>query len=69
MALVDVELLMSMRIGSPPVGNPAANGFGVIRDATPPCGATPAAAGSEHINTMMWPASVTGFKYACRQPM
>ena len=31
-ALVDVELLMSMRIGSPPVGNPAAIGFGVMRD-------------------------------------
>ena len=68
-ALVDVELLMSMRIGSPPVGNPAAIGFGVMRDATPPCGVTPAADGSEHISTMMRPASVTGFKYTCRQPM
>ena len=48
-AFVVVDALMSMRIGSPPVGNPAASGFGVIRDCTPPCGVTPAAAGSEHI--------------------
>ena len=41
---------MSTRIGSPAVGKPAAIGFGVIREATPPCGVTPATDGSEHIN-------------------
>ncbi len=62
MALVDVELLMSINMGSPPVGNPAAMGFGVILDATPPCGVTPAAEGSEQLNRMIRPASVTGFR-------
>jgi hypothetical protein len=62
MALVVVDMLTSMRTGSPPVGNPAATGLGVMREATAPCGATPAPDGSEHVRTRMRPWSVTAFR-------
>ena len=37
-----IELEMSIRIGSPEVGNPAAIGFGVMIGVSPPCGTTAA---------------------------
>ncbi len=44
--------------GSGPVGKPIASGFGVMREAMPPCGATPAPAGSEVRSRPTSPASV-----------
>ena len=42
-----IELEMSIRIGSPDVGRPAAIGFGVTIGVSPPCGTTALTVGSE----------------------
>ena len=62
MAFVVVLMLTSSSTGAPFVGKPAASGFGVMREATPPWGATPAPEGSEHVSRITRPSSVTGFR-------
>ena len=56
-------------IGSPDVGMPAASGFGVNTDDTPPKGATLFIAGSEHATMPIRLRSVMRFMYAARQAM
>jgi hypothetical protein len=58
--VIDVE--MSRITGSPAVGHAAAIGSGVITCARPPCGATPAATGSEVVSITISPWSATGFR-------
>jgi hypothetical protein len=45
-----------MSTGAPAVGKPAATGFGVIREAIPPYGVTPAPDGSEQVSRMTMPS-------------
>jgi hypothetical protein len=53
-----IELEMSIRIGSPDVGSPAAIGFGVMIGVRPPCGTTAKTVGSELCTIATRPRSV-----------
>ena len=53
-----IELDVSIRIGSPEVGKPAAMGFGVRTGVVPPCGTTAATIGSELSTMATSPRSV-----------
>ena len=59
---VVAEVEMSTSTGSPPVGNPAAMGFGVNTGSSPPKGATLAALGSEQASSITKPSSVARFR-------
>ena len=58
MPLVVIDALMSIRMGSPPVGMPTAMGSGVNTALRPPNGATLASAGSELRIVTIMPAAV-----------
>ena len=67
--LVVIDVLMSIRIGSPSVGMPTATGSGVNTAVRPPNGATLAVEGSELAIVTISPRSVARWRKAARQPM
>src|SRR4029078_4875444 len=64
-----IELEMSIRIGSPDVGKPAAIGFGVMTGVMPPCGTTAKTVGSELCTIATSPRSVARNRYTARHAM
>jgi hypothetical protein len=69
MLLVVIDALMSIRMGSPPVGMPTALGSGVNTALRPPNGATLASAGSELRIVTIMPAAVARGRKVARQAM
>ena len=64
-----IELEISIRIGSPDVGNPAAIGLGVMIGVRPPCGTTAKTFGSELCTIATSPRSVARNRYTARHAM